>query len=79
MIATAVSLPGAEVTYPVAERRQFPFAPEALPVYEGTVTFRAAFAGPLGDRMKGSITYQPCTGDACLAPVTKALTIEAPV
>jgi hypothetical protein len=79
LIATALSLPGAEVTYPVAERRQFPFAPEALPVYEGTVTLRATFTGQMEDRVIGSITYQPCTGDACLAPVTKALMIEAPV
>jgi uncharacterized protein YyaL (SSP411 family) len=72
----------AEVTvdYPPGEERQFAFAPEPLHVYEGTVTIAARFSKPLppGTGVRATLTYQPCTEDACLSATSKSIELAAP-
>jgi hypothetical protein len=87
LIATSLSLAsrgggGAEITvdYPPGDERQFAFAPEPLRVYEGTVTIVARLSEPLppGTGIRATLSYQPCTEDACLSATSKSIEVAAP-
>jgi len=85
MIPTTLAMSGgrgvvlaADTEYPPGEERRFAFAPEPIRVYEGTVTIvvRLAEAPAAGVRIRATLTFQPCTEDACLAAT--AVTIDVP-
>jgi hypothetical protein len=86
LIATSLAVASrggdAEVTvdYPPGEERRFAFAPEPLHVYEGMVTIVARFskALPPGTGIRATLSYQPCTEDACLAATSKSIELAAP-
>jgi uncharacterized protein YyaL (SSP411 family) len=86
LVPTSLSLAtrggDAEVTidYPPGEEREFAFATGPLHVYEGAVTIvaRLSKALPGGMGVRATLTYQPCTEDACLSAVTKSIELAAP-
>jgi len=69
--------PEVKIEYPPGEERAFAFATEAIRVYEGTVTIVARFVRPPWT-VRASLTYQPCTEDACLSATTRQLDVGAP-
>lgn len=68
------------VDYPPGEERQFAFANKPLRVYEGTVTIVARLSKPLptGTGVRATLSYQPCTEDACLVAANKQVEFAAP-
>ena len=83
LVGTDVTVGDADVEridYPPGELRRFAFAEEPIRVYEGEVTiairFKQSRVGAGAARV--SLSYQPCTEDACLAPITKQFEIPAP-
>jgi hypothetical protein len=87
MIPTTLALAGprgaaivAHVNYPPGEERQFAFAGEPIRVYEGEVTIAAQLDLPLppGTKLRGVLTYQACTEDACLSATTQAIDVTTP-
>ena len=84
LIPTKLILDGAEgltmnVKYPPGEARQYPFADQAIKVYEGTITMEATVRTN-GDASTSAdsrlmLRYQMCTDRSCLAPQT----VEVPV
>ena len=70
--------------YPAGVTRRFAFAEEALSVYEGTVTVEvpvavAAGTAPGAYEVKGTLRYQACNDELCLAPVGKPFTATVTV
>jgi DsbC/DsbD-like thiol-disulfide interchange protein len=68
-------------TYPPGVMRKFKFSPNALSVYEGSVTLRmklqAAADAPLGAlKLPLTLRYQPCNDEVCLPPVNLPLSAE---
>jgi len=87
MIPTTLALAGprgaaiaANVDYPPGEERQFAFAGEPIRVYEDEVTIAAHLDQPLppGTKLRATLTYQPCTEDACLSATSQAIDVTAP-
>ena len=79
LIPTVVEVEGLEeaaVDYPEPVRKDLGFSGIALSVYEGTVRFvvRGEVA-PGVEVVRGTVSYQPCVGGACLPP--RASTWEA--
>ena len=70
----------AEIDYPPGDERRFPFATEAIRVYDGEVTIIVRLDRPLpaGTVLRAALTYQPCTEEACLPAVSKTLDVTAP-
>jgi uncharacterized protein YyaL (SSP411 family) len=68
------------VDYPPGEERRFAFTSEPLRVYEGTVAIVARLSKPLptGTGMRATLSYQPCTEDACLVATSKQIEFAAP-
>ena len=61
----------AEVRYPAAKSFKARFAPDALNVYEGTVTIVARLNGDVAARLgvlAATVTAQACTDSVCLPP-----------
>jgi uncharacterized protein YyaL (SSP411 family) len=68
------------VDYPEGDTVTFPFDPEPLSVYQGTVTVTAEVDIPpsLGageTSLPFLVSYQPCTDQECLPPVEKRLEV----
>jgi hypothetical protein len=68
------------IDYPPGEERHFAFADQPLHVYDATTTIAARLSTPLppGTGVRATLTYQPCTEDACLPATTKQLEFVAP-
>jgi uncharacterized protein len=69
------------VDYPEGETVTFPFDPEPLSVYQGTLTLTAEVETPPslgagGTTLPFLISYQPCTETECLPPVEKRLEVS---
>jgi len=75
LIATSVTVRDLEasVSYPVGIPQTFPFADSPANVYSGHVTILVTFAKPVTDAPVVALTYQACTDQACLPPITKHL------
>ena len=56
-----------------------PFADAPLQGYTGTVLIDVQFETPLlaGSTLQLSLRFQACTEEACLAPATQSMTIQA--
>jgi len=70
--------------YPRGVTRRFAFAEEPLSVYEGTVTIEVPLAAAAGTasgtyEVKGTLRYQACNDQLCLAPVSKPFTATVTV
>jgi DsbC/DsbD-like thiol-disulfide interchange protein len=67
--------------YPAGAMRKFKFSPDALSVYDGSVTIRmklqVAATAPLGKlTLPLTLRYQPCNDELCLPPANLPLSIE---
>lgn len=67
--------------YPPGAMRKFKFSPDALSVYDGSVTIRmklqVAATAPLGKlTLPLTLRYQPCNDELCLPPASLPLSIE---
>jgi len=71
---------GVAIDYPEGHERQFAFATGPLTVYEGDAYVDVEFSAPLpaGTRVRATLTYQPCTDDACLSATSKVVETMAP-
>jgi hypothetical protein len=82
MIPTTFTLADvpATIEYPPGESSKFAFATEPIRVYEGTVTILARLekALPSGTKLRGGLTYQPCTENACLSATSKSIDLATP-
>jgi uncharacterized protein YyaL (SSP411 family) len=68
------------VDYPEGETITFPYDPEPLSIYQGTVTLTAEVEippslGAGGTTLPVVLSYQPCTDQECLPPVEKKLAV----
>jgi uncharacterized protein len=68
------------VDYPEGETITFPYDPEPLSIYQGTVTLTAEVEippslGADGTTLPVVLSYQPCTDQECLPPVEKKLAV----
>lgn len=76
LIPTVVEVDGlqdAAVDYPEPVRKDLGFAEMALAVYEGTVRFVIRGEMTAGvETVRGTVSYQPCVGGACLPPRSSA-------
>lgn len=90
LIATSLELTpsdglrSSEVRYPKPKIKEFEFAGEALPVYEGDVALRfevQADSGlPPGTRsIEGTLTVQACSDRVCLAPARLPISLQLEV
>lgn len=72
LIPTVVEVEGLEragVDYPQPVRKELGYSDIALSVYEGTVRFVIrGEAAPDVEVIRGTVSYQPCVGGACLPP-----------
>jgi hypothetical protein len=64
--------------YPGGDLRKFPYAPQPLRVYEGTVVIRGEARVTPGARpgpatVRGSLRYQACTRSKCYPPAREAV------
>jgi hypothetical protein len=68
------------MTYPPGEIRNLAFASEPIAIYEGVVVIEVELAQSLPPKtpLRVSITYQPCTDDACLSATSKEIKIISP-
>jgi hypothetical protein len=68
----------AAVDYPQGVLTAFEGADEQMKAHFGTVAVKVQLrrTGPMSERPKLSLTYQPCTDKACLAPVTDLLPVR---
>jgi uncharacterized protein len=75
LIATSVSVPAQEISdiaYPPGEEKKFPFADQAIRIYEGAFTIIVRFKQPpSSDKLTLRMTYQACDENACLPPIAK--------
>jgi uncharacterized protein len=83
LVATRLSLAGpaadlvADIDYPPAARRTFPFADEAIDVYDSPVTITVTFSRPVEERPLTVLLHcQPCDETSCRMALTKQLVIE---
>jgi len=78
LIATTISVQDIDATidYPAGVRQTFVFADQAINVYTGRVMITLQFRVPPAKLPRLAITYQACTDDACLPPITKHLQIK---
>jgi len=71
-----------DVSYPPPARRKYPFADEAIDVYEGRVELEVTLTptGPVeagqGVTPRLTLTFQMCTEQSCLAPRTLELPVR---
>lgn len=90
MIATVVELqPGRGVKpgrtrYPAARQERLQFDPHPLAVYTGQIDARVALAiapdAPAGtQRLHGTVRFQSCNDQVCLAPATVAFDVDVSV
>jgi hypothetical protein len=66
------------IEYPPARQHRFPFAPEhPIAIYSGTVQIHVRFDADQtpGIPVRVTITYQACSEDACLPPVTRQIEV----
>lgn len=88
LVGTSVVLEGGSgvrldsVRYPPPVERRFKFAEEAVEVYEGTIViagrlYVAPAAKPGRRTLRLSITYQACSDNVCLPPVSRQ--VDVPV
>lgn len=86
LIPTELSLQGDEdftfgdVEYPASVRLRFDFADQELDVYEGQIVVRVPVTVTSGSSpgetgIEGSLRYQACNDQICLAPVTRDISI----
>jgi hypothetical protein len=83
LIPLRVQVIGAEgleaaVDYPQGVLTAFEGADEQMKAHFGTVAVKVQLrrTGPMSERPKLSLTHQPCTDKACLAPVTELLPVR---
>jgi len=71
---------GVQVQYPPGAVRPFPFAEKGLSIYEGTIAIEVMFGSslPTGTRVRATLTYQPCTEEACLSATGKVVETIVP-
>ncbi|MEE9405390.1 MAG: DUF255 domain-containing protein [Algisphaera sp.] len=77
LMATTLTVRGdgvLDVTYPAGHDVTYPFSPEPLGVYDGTVELHVAKLPEGVDSL--TLTYQACTDSACLAPRSVELGVE---
>ena len=90
LVATSASFspaPGlavADVRFPHAVPRKFPFSDTPIEVYEGSIVVRFTLAAATGTPpgtliLPLDISYQACNDDVCLAPATVHLEIPVQV
>lgn len=79
-IATRAGNADVTIDYPPGEERQFAFADQPLHVYDGAITIAARLSTPIpaGTPVRVTLTYQPCTEDACLPATSKQIEFTAP-
>jgi len=90
LIPTAVSVQGGAglaprgVLYPAGRQVKLGFDDNPLSVYDGTITAvvtlaaaRDALDGP--QTLRGTVRYQPCNDEVCLAPTSLPFTVEVTV
>jgi hypothetical protein len=79
-LATRAGNADVTIDYPPGDERQFAFADTPIHVYDGTVTLVARLSTPLpsGAGVRATLTYQPCTEDACLPATSKQIELAAP-
>jgi len=69
-----------EVDWPAADSRQYPFADQPLPAYEGHVEIGFALIGPSDgsavSEVEVTLGLQLCSETACQAPTTQTIAIE---
>ena len=87
-IPTEVKLTGASglapgrAHYPPGKQEKFDFEDQPLLVYDGTVEVRvpiAAAAGAKSATLQGTIEYQACNNEVCLAPASVPFTVTVEV
>src|SRR5215471_11216852 len=87
-IPTKVTLTGASgltpgaVHYPAGKKEKFAFEDEPLLVYDGTVEVTvpiAAAAGATSAMLAGTVEYQSCNNEVCLAPVSVPFSVKVDV
>jgi len=90
LIPTTVTLKGAagvtagHVTYPPGRPVRLAFDENALSVYSGSATIRVALAAARGAangtrRLAGTLRFQSCNDEVCLAPASVPFTLEVTV
>ncbi|MGQ9558900.1 MAG: protein-disulfide reductase DsbD family protein [Candidatus Oleimicrobiaceae bacterium] len=70
--------------FPPGTRKKFPFSPEELSVYEDTVFVRSTVGvarnmPPGVVQLRGTVSFQPCTDQACFPPDQVGFTVELTV
>ncbi|HEV7300973.1 MAG TPA: DUF255 domain-containing protein [Tepidisphaeraceae bacterium] len=81
LVATQLSVAGGDgatvtqIDYPPSIKQKFEFAPDLLPVYAGEITIALHLSSPPKAPLRLALQYQPCSDIACLAAVTKQLTV----
>lgn len=84
MTATSLTVANADdddvlgVEYPKGVKRRFAFADTELTVYEGEITILIELGESFPRPLKLRLTYQACTDDACLPPITKQFEAATP-
>src|SRR5262249_16300486 len=87
-IPTKVSLTGASgltpgaVRYPPGNQEKVTFEDEPLLVYDGAVEVRvpiAAAAGATSQKLSGTVEYQACNNEVCLAPTSVPFSVQVNV
>lgn len=65
------------IEYPAGESRVYPYAQEAVRVYEGKVTIGLRFKRPMigAGPVRVVLTYQACSQDTCLAVVNRQVEV----
>jgi uncharacterized protein len=83
LVATRLTIAGpvadfvADIDYPPAARRRFPFADEPIDVYDSPVTITVHFNRPMTQRPLTVLLHcQPCDEQSCRAALTQQLVIE---
>ncbi|MDB5328505.1 MAG: Thioredoxin-related protein [Phycisphaerales bacterium] len=67
----------AGIERPMAEQKTYAYAEAPVDIYEGSATFHVRLHQPLtaDDTLKLSLTYQPCSDNACLPTTTRTIEI----
>jgi uncharacterized protein YyaL (SSP411 family) len=80
LVPTRIDVQGdvASTEYTPGKRKTYPYAAEAIAVYETEAFIRIVFKQPQTKPVMASLRYQACTDEACLPPVAKPLEIPAP-
>lgn len=83
LVATTLAISGIDasvieaIDYPAGEMRKFPFADEAIAVYEDSVEIMVRFReAAQGKKLSVRLTYQACDESACLAPISKSIDVQ---